>query len=252
MPLHLRMLFPAFTLATGFALGFIQPTGLLLGSTFAALLLIGDRSWPNWLWLVLTLLGGIALAAHLLPGFKPWLLWEPRRLSVDAAPYALRLSWDKLLLGTTLLAWWLAQTPRPAISHKRAGLACVITLLSIPLLAIALGLVAWQPKWPEGLALWLAVNLGVAVMAEELLFRGVLQSALIKRLGVWPGVLLTAGLFGAAHLPFSALFALLASIAGLGYGLAFLYSGRLSLAIALHAAVNLLHVLLLSYPLRLA
>ena len=119
-------------------------------------------------------------------------------------------------------------------------------------LAIALGLVAWQPKWPDGLWLWLAVNLGVAVVAEELLFRGVLQPALTQRLGTWPGLLLTAALFGAAHLPFSALFALLAAVAGLGYGLAFHYSGRLSLAIALHAAVNLLHVLLLSYPLRLA
>ena len=45
--------------------------------------------------------------------------------------------------------------------------------------------------------------------------------------------------------------ALVAGIAGLGYGLLFHYSGRLSLAIALHLAVNLLHLLLLSYPLRL-
>jgi len=43
-----------------------------------------------------------------------------------------------------------------------------------------------------------------------------------------------------------------ATCAGLGYGLAFHYSGRISLAIALHAAVNLLHLMLLSYPLRLA
>ncbi|ERI53505.1 hypothetical protein N878_15260 [Pseudomonas sp. EGD-AK9] len=113
-------------------------------------------------------------------------------------------------------------------------------------------MVGWQPKWPDGLLLWLAVNLGVAVMAEELLFRGLLQRALIRRLGAWPGLLLTAALFGAAHLPFSPLFALVAGIAGLGYGLALHYSGRLSLAIALHGAVNLLHILLLSYPLRLA
>jgi len=117
---------------------------------------------------------------------------------------------------------------------------------------MALGLVAWQPKWPQGVLLWLAVNLGAAVLAEELLFRGVLQPVLVKRLGSWPGLLLTAGLFGVAHLPFSTLFAMVAALAGLGYGLAFHYSGRISLAIALHAAVNLVHFLLLSYPLRLA
>lgn len=252
MPLHLRLLFPALTLALGADLGFIEPVGLLLGSVFVIVLLAGQPRLPNWLWLPLILLGGVALAAHLIPGFRPWQLWQPRLLSPDAAPYALRLSWDKLLLGTALLAWWLGQPRSPVNSLKNAWLACIATLLLVPLLAMALGLVAWQPKWPQGLLLWLAVNLGVAVLAEELLFRGLLQNALIKRLGIWPGLLLTAGLFGAAHLPFSALFAVVATCAGLGYGLAFHYSGRISLAIALHAAVNLLHLMLLSYPLRLA
>ncbi|WP_161865284.1 CPBP family intramembrane glutamic endopeptidase [Pseudomonas yangonensis] len=252
MLLHLRLLFPVLTLALGTGLGFIEPLGLLLGSLFVVLLLAGERHLPDWLWLSLILLGGIALAAHLIPGFSPWQLWQPRLISADAAPYGLRLSWDKLLLGTALLAWWLGQPRRPVISLQWAWLVCLATLLLTPVLAMALGLVAWQPKWPQGLLLWLAVNLGVAVLAEELLFRGVLQPALVKRLGTRPGLLLTAALFGAAHLPFSPLFAAVAACAGLGYGLAFHYSGRISLAIALHAAVNLVHFLLLSYPLRLA
>ncbi|VEE15450.1 CPBP family intramembrane glutamic endopeptidase [Ectopseudomonas mendocina] len=252
MPLHLRLLLPAFTLALGHALGFIQPVGLLLGTAACVLILLGERRLPAWLWQALVLVAGIALAAHLLPGFSPWTLWQPRQISPDAPPYALRLSWDKLLLGTALLAWWLGQSRRPVISLKLAWLACLATLPLIPVLAMALGLVAWQPKWPQGVLLWLAVNLGAAVLAEELLFRGVLQPVLVKRLGSWPGLLLTAGLFGVAHLPFSTLFAMVAALAGLGYGLAFHYSGRISLAIALHAAVNLVHFLLLSYPLRLA
>ncbi len=252
MPLSLRSLLPALTLVLGYVMGFIQPLGLLLGACFSILVLLGERRLPDWLWRTLVLLAGFALAAHLLPGFSPWALWQPRQLSPDAPPYALRLSWDKLLLGTTLLAWWLGRPPRPTISRIRAVQVCALTLLAVPSLAMAVGLVAWQPKWPEGLLLWLAVNLGVVVLAEELLFRGVLQSALVQRLGAWPGLLLTALLFGGAHLPFSPLFALLATLAGLGYGLAFHYSGRLSLAIALHVAVNLLHLLLLSYPLRLA
>ncbi|EZH82800.1 peptidase [Ectopseudomonas composti] len=251
MPLHLRLLLPAFTLALGHALGFIDPIGLVLGTAASALILFGERRLPGGAWRVLVLLTGIALAAHLLPGFSPWTLWQPRQISPDAPPYALRLSWDKLLLGTALLAWWLGQPSSPARSLPHAMLVCLLTLLAVPGLAVLVGLVAWQPKWPEGLLLWLLVNLGVAVLAEELLFRGLLQPALIRRLGAWPGLLLTAALFGAVHLPFSPLFALLAAIAGLGYGLAFHYSGRLSVAVALHGAVNLLHLLLLSYPLRL-
>ncbi|MNN88942.1 CAAX amino terminal protease self- immunity [compost metagenome] len=109
----------------------------------------------------------------------------------------------------------------------------------------------WQPKWPALIWEWLAVNLLVTVLAEELVFRGLLQPALVSRLGARNGILLTAVLFGAVHLPFSPLFAVLAGLAGLGYGLAFHYSGRLSVAVALHLAVNLCHLLLLSYPLRL-
>ncbi|MHA6493690.1 CPBP family intramembrane glutamic endopeptidase [Pseudomonas borbori] len=247
---YLRLLPPSLALTLGFTLGFIQPNGLAFGALFIALVLFGRPWLHDAIWGALVLVAGIAFAAHLVPGFSPWPLWPTRQISADALPYALRLSWDKLLVGVTLLAWWLGRphgaTRRPVYA---AGVA-LLTLLGVPLVALTIGVVAWQPKWPEGLWLWLAVNLGVAVLAEELLFRAVLQTRLVAWLGLWPGLLLTALLFGAAHVPFSPLFALVAGLAGLGYGLAFHYSGRLSVAIALHGAVNLLHLLLLSYPLR--
>jgi membrane protease YdiL (CAAX protease family) len=250
VPLHLRLLLPILGLGLGFGLGYIQPIGLAVGLLFIALLLAADQALPERLWWCLSLLACLALAAHLVPGFAPWPLSMPRQISSDAAPYAVRLSWDKLLVGLTLLAWWLGQ---PRVTRAQPAWAVVLlTLVGIPLLALALDLVGWQPKWPEELWLWLAVNLGVAVMAEELLFRGLLQTRLVGWLGIWPGILLTAVLFGAVHAPFSPLFAVVAGGAGLGYGLAFHYSGRLSLAVALHAAVNLSHLLLLSYPLRLS
>ncbi|MNQ26438.1 CAAX amino terminal protease self- immunity [compost metagenome] len=253
MPLHLRLLLPILGLGLGVGLGFIQAVGLAAGLLYIALILGADKALPARLWWSLSLLASLALAAHLVPGFAPWPLSPPRQISSDAAPYALRLSWDKLLVGLTLLAWWLGQPHTRAARAQRAWAVAWLTLTGIPLLALALGLVSWQPKWPEAvwLWLWLVVNLGVAVLAEELLFRGLLQTRLIGWLGIWPGVLLTALLFGAVHAPFSPLFAVVAGIAGLGYGLIFHYSGRLSLAVALHGAVNLIHLLLLSYPLRL-
>ncbi|MDH1261476.1 CPBP family intramembrane metalloprotease [Pseudomonas sp. GD03944] len=253
MPLHLRLLFPGLGLGMGLALGFIQPLGVVAGVLLIALLLFADKHLPAPLWWVLSLVVGVALAAHLVPGFQPWALSPPLRLSDDAPPYGLRLSWDKLLLGLSLLAWWLSQSHSTRSETGKALGVALLTLLTVPLLALGLGLVGWKPKWPdaEWLMLWLAINLGVTVLAEELLFRGLLQTRLVQWLGPWPGVLLTALLFGAVHAPFSPLFAVIAGIAGLGYGLVFHYSGRLSLAIALHLAVNLLHLLLLSYPLRL-
>lgn len=250
--LHLRLLLPALLLAFGHALGAIAFAGLLLGTAFTALVLVGQRFLPTPLWQLLVLVLGVALAAHLFPGFRPSELWPARQISADAPPYALRLSWDKALLGAALLAWWLGRGERPAGDWQRALPVAILTLLLTPCLAWSLGLVAWQPKWPQDLLLWLAVNLGVAVLAEELLFRGLLQPLLIQYLGTWPGLLLTAALFGAAHLPLGMPFALVAGVAGLGYGLAFQRSGRLGVAIALHGALNLTQFVLLSYPLRLA
>lgn len=251
-PLHLRLLLPVLALGLGLAFGFIQPLGLAMAGTYIAWVLLTEELLPRWLWWFGGLVGAVALAAHLLPGFNATTLAAPQQLGADTPAFALRLSWDKLLVGLTLLAWWLGQ-PAPAARQPRLVLpVALLTVLLVPLLALALGLVGWQPKWPASLWTWLALNLGVAVLAEELLFRGWLQPRLVTRLGAWPGLLLTALLFGAAHLPFSPLFALVAGVAGLGYGLVVHYSGRLWPALALHGAVNLLHFLLLSYPLRVA
>lgn len=251
MPLLLRLLLPGCPLLAGAFMGYIQPIGVLFAGLFIALVLAPARL-PQWLWSTLVMIASVLLAAHLLPGFQPWEIAQPQRISADAPPYLLRLSWDKLLVGCTLLAWWLGLPPRPAQRPAWIGPIFIITLLAVPALAALLGVVVWQPKWPAILGAWLAVNLVVAVLAEELLFRGVLQARLVAWLGMWPGLLVTALLFGAAHIRFSPTFAVVATVAGLGYGLVMRFSGRLSLAIALHGLVNLVHFTLLSYPLRIA
>lgn len=251
MPLHLQILLPLFTLALGHGFGQVSHTGLACGLAYAFWVLAAPKI-PARLWFPVTLLGSIAFAAHLVPGFSPLPLAEPLRLSADAPLYALRLSWDKTLVGMTLLAWWLRRPPQVMVARWRAtALTAVATLLAVPVLAMGLGLVDWMPKWPELVWRWLPVNLLAVVLAEELLFRALLQSTLVSRLGAWAGVAITALLFGAVHLPFSPLFAAVAAVAGLGYGLAFHFSGRLGVAIALHLAVNLCHLAMLSYPVKL-
>lgn len=255
MSQRLRPLLPLLpalaALLAGTLAGGIDGHGGLLALGYGLWLLGGERRLPGCLWLAGSLGGGLALAAHLLPGFTPLILSEARAFSPDAAPYAVRLHWDKLLLGTLLLAWWWRRPVPPPLAGRAAGIVAVLTLLAVPALALALGVVAWQPKWPPELGLWLAVNLGVTALAEELLLRGLLQGALVARLGAAGGIAVAAGLFGLAHLPFSAGFALAATLAGFGYGWVMHLSGRLAAAVLLHGAVNLLHLLLLSYPLRL-
>ncbi|GAB3485175.1 CPBP family intramembrane glutamic endopeptidase [Azotobacter salinestris] len=253
-PSRYRLLPPVLVLLAGSLAGGIQPAGLLAGSLFVAWIFHARPYLAEGPWRAGALLASLALAAHLLPGFTPLWLAEPRQLSPDAPAYGVRLSWDKLLLGATLLGWWWTETTTRARARAwpyRAWACALATLLGVPLLALAMGLVAWQPKWPAELPVWLAVNFGVTVLAEELLFRGLLQDVLVQRLGTALGITLSATLFGLAHAPFSLPFALLAGVAGLGYGGVMQLSGRLATAVLLHGAINLLHFLLLSYPLRL-
>lgn len=240
---------PALVLLAGLAAGLIEPTGVLATVALAAWLMLQPRL-PGPLWLIGALLGSLLLAAHLLPGFTPLPIRPPQDLG-GAAPWQLRISPDKAMVAALLLAWWLDQPRTAWRSISLTVLASGASLIFVPLLALASGVLGWQPKWPALFLPWLLVNLGITCLAEELIFRGLLQRELVCRFGAAIGIGLATVLFGAAHLPAGAGFAGLATLAGLGYGLAFHYAGdRLWVAVLLHGAVNSLHLLLLTYPLR--
>ena len=246
----LRPSLPILVLLGGSLLGDLDSRALLCGTLYAGWVLAGPQQRAPRLWWWVSLSASLALITQLPPGFSPRPLWPALQVSPDAAPYQLRLAWGSLLVAATLLAAW---RPRKR-SIERPGLllgCLVLTLGAVPALALALQVVAWQPKWPPFLWLWIPLNLCVTALSEELVFRGWLQTALVRRYRAPAGIALGALLFGAAHAPFSPTFALVAGVAGLGYGLAFHLGRRLWLAVALHFALNLLHLLLLSYPLKL-
>ncbi|WP_437882921.1 CPBP family intramembrane glutamic endopeptidase [Pseudomonas sp. LRF_L74] len=247
MPFAARQALPLAVLLASLSLGLLSPLACGIAVAFILWLAL-DTHLPAWLWLAGTLLGSSLLAAHLLPGVAVLPLTGMQDLG-GGAPWQLRFNPDKALLAAGLLAWWLGQASRPWRSPQWSMIAAIAGLLLVPTLAVSTGILGWLPKWPEHFWPWLASNLLVTCLAEELLFRGLLQRVLVKRLGAAFGLVLVALLFGAVHLPFSPAFALLASLAGLAYGLVFHFSGeRLWTAVALHGAVNTTHVLLLTYP----
>jgi len=110
-------------------------------------------------------------------------------------------------------------------------------------------------NWP---LLGLFIFFFIAV-PEEILFRGILHNLLQRRLGgrVWPALIVSSVIFGLAHsnnsdppyvpihLPFLGevlfpwVYVLLASIAGVFYGLAYVKRGKLTTAALVHAMVDL-------------
>lgn len=119
--------------------------------------------------------------------------------------------------------------------------------------ALGVGLVGWAPKWPESAWLWLANNLLFVCFAEEALFRGYLQGGLSRllanRVPAAGTVALVAAalLFGAAHAAGGWQWVALATVAGVGYGLAY-RAGGLQAAVLAHVGLNLAHFGLFTYP----
>lgn len=213
--------------------------------------------WPVRLvyWAVLTALS-LALALHLLPGSNNPLLVNKLQLAADTVPYTLYANFDKGWAGYCLLL--ALSTEGRCRKPLWQLLAAAMLLIALTLsLALGLGLIRFDPKWPLFLPQFIFCNLLLTCVAEEALFRGVLQQSLTRQCEQrgysWYWALLLASLlFGVAHLSGGWAYVLVATVAGAGYGWLYRQTGRLWPAILLHFGLNLSHLLLFSYPMLLS
>jgi membrane protease YdiL (CAAX protease family) len=234
---------------------------LLLQAALALFLAFGSA--PRWCsgagWVLLVLLA-LATALHWLPGMQNPLLVDAQQLTPDAIPYTLYANFDKGWAGyCLLLALWPTQQQGDLWQCYRRGFWPILPLTVIAALGLALGfgLVLPAPKWPEFWLSFVACNLLLTCVAEEALFRGLLQRPLRDSLigrgvreatAVWVAITLVSLVFGLAHLAGGWAYACVAAVASLGYGWAYQRSGRIEVAVLTHFAVNLVHFSLLTYP----
>ncbi|OLS62949.1 CPBP family intramembrane glutamic endopeptidase [Pseudomonas putida] len=239
-------------LTAGYALALTH--GSLGLATLPAFLLLLASGWmarhPRWKIAghALFILLALSLALHWLPGFNNARVFDHVRFTPDAAPFSMNLNLDKPLIGF----WLLLACPWIIMPRRtRPGLALLagaITLAGSLALAWLIDLVHWSPKWPPDAWLWAANNLLLVSLVEEALFRGYLQGGLQRLVGANPALVLSALLFGLAHVGGGWPWVALATLAGAGYGLAWRHGG-LPAALLAHFGLNLAHFTLFTYPL---
>ena len=240
--------------------GIVEWTGLVVIAVFASACLAAMRTVPStpvrvlaWGTLVFC---ALALAAHRVPGINNVLIYDDVAVSPSAELYTLYWNYDKALVGVFLFAL-LVQPQRKTEWNRAIARTAVIAVLTPTLVvvpALMMGFVAWDPKWPSILVLWLPANLLVTCLAEESLFRGLLQRNLANALGTKIpsaglfALFTAAAAFGVAHLGGGLAYVFLATLAGIGYGLAYHVTQRVEASILVHFTVNLVHLSLFTYP----
>jgi len=208
------------------------------------------RAFGHGLFLLLAL----ALATHWLPGFYSARVIAGVRFTPEAAPFSMYLNLDKPLIGFWILwicPWALTRTGFTR-SATVSAIALVATSTACMLAAVSLGMITWAPKWPAQSGLWIANNLLLVTLTEELLFRGYIQGNFHRRFKQLPygsalAIAAAAAVFGLAHMGAGWQWVLLSGFAGIGYGLAYRFGG-LQAAVITHFGLNLVHFSLFTYP----
>jgi membrane protease YdiL (CAAX protease family) len=154
---------------------------------------------------------------------------------VDQAPLQEHLSWSPADFGLGILATlpllvglvFCVRAPWRPLARIRTFCTEVI-----------------RPFFKASTVFDLAVISLVAGVAEELLFRGVVQAALSAWLGLWPGLLLASALFGLVHLV-TLTYGILVTLVGIYLGWLFVASDNLLVVMVAHALYDFIALVFL-------
>jgi len=201
-------------------------------------------------------LSTLALALHLIPGFDNLLILNKVITGSESTNFTLYLNLDKpfgFFILFLLMPNMLISTKNRALSPREKTIL-LSSFTSLFILALLLKLVRFEWSFPDWWWIFAINNALFTCVAEEAFFRGFLQNHLKTiipnaKFNAAIAIVCSSLLFGLAHFPGGINFIMVATLAGLIYGLSYHWSGRLSIAIAMHFTFNMCHLLFLTYPL---
>ncbi|WP_299681178.1 CPBP family intramembrane glutamic endopeptidase [uncultured Dokdonia sp.] len=186
-------------------------------------------------------------------GFDNYKYINAIKLSPYSVPYNLYFNLDKTAVGIFIIAFGFESLKINVLSFiKQVAIHLLLMVLLFFVLAIVLGYSKFEPKLPYFTPVWIIVNLFFTCLAEEAIFRRLIQQKIYDTISSKYALvisLLVASLaFGIAHYNGGLLYILLASVAGFFYGYIYYRTKRIEASMLLHVLFNLIHLLTFTYP----
>ncbi|ECB9387552.1 CPBP family intramembrane metalloprotease, partial [Salmonella enterica] len=192
----------------------------------------------------------IALTLHLIPGFHNHKVLDAIYVGPQSTPYTMYYNFDKALTPF-LLIMCARSLFSDGLPHKTSlwkwGLLC----LSVPLLLlVAVFLGGLKPEFhlPSWLFQFILANIFFVSLAEEALFRGYIQQRLSMLIHPVMALIIASVIFGFFHYSGGVLLVVFSTLAGVIYGVAWMWSRRLWISVLFHFGLNIIHLLFFTYP----
>lgn len=213
------------------------------------------RAIRGWTFL-LGIIASIYCLLYPIPGITSWQIVKAFSFSHNAVPFSMSLNIQAFLVGLFFL--WFSSTSlmndgkwKPVL--KSSLLPIILCIPVVMGLAIYFQYVSIDIKPTNFFFLWAFHNLLFVCLAEEAIFRGMIQNFLMLQFqnvmgGKWLALIIASALFGAVHFKGGWLYMLLAGVFGLFIGYAYMRTKKIESSIFVHFTVNTIHFLAFTYP----
>lgn len=199
-----------------------------------------------------------AMGLGVIPGFSDVVLVNNVQASIDAPPVRLSARFNVAVAGLVLLLLYCrrSQNIAEALLAIRSVLAItLITTVVVMGLGCMVEFVRPDLKLPSFTSAYLFRTVFWTCVIEEGFFRGVVQERIssiqlfIKRRHMWwLPIAISSILFGLAHIRGGWTYVALATLAGIGYGVAYAKTRRIESAMFVHFFLNTVHFIGFTYP----
>ncbi|QIW09298.1 CPBP family intramembrane glutamic endopeptidase [Francisella sp. LA112445] len=247
------------SLALAFISGIINFIGILIVTLSAILIYLSSKQKSKKIIaipiFVITALFLLFNYMHILPGFNNICIIKNAHISLDAIPFTLYLNYNSLILTYLILIVFspkikLLNSSNEILSTIKLG--CLYGLVAILILlpiSYIFSFIKYDFKVTNYTLIFIFVNLLFTCIPEEILWRGFVQTKIQKYTNSIVSVLITSLIFASIHIIFAGIsFAVLAFIASIIYGLAYIKTKRIEVSIICHYLVNVGQFIFFTYP----